>query len=390
MHTRTAGPSLELGEGLAPALPSIDDVRSVAGVVRRQIGAWFTDPYALDATRWGDAGMAYELEISPGALRLAGRELHPLQDVAHDAVPVERDELTLWDDLEELPEVALATRGTITEWSKRSRARMAYAIAGLDLSAWSDEGRRMLVMVTLTLPGEWESIAGTGADFKAIMRRFRARWEYELGPMRGIWKLEFHDRGAPHLHILTTVPPRIRGRQAYRWIARQWVAACDHQDVEQRARQLRAHDFSSEKRPNGCVDVVDQWSDQKKMAVYFNKHSAKTRDAKEYQHAVPTAWQRPGAGPGRFWGIWGLKPARARVCLSTRDAARARRIMVKIAQGRNADAQLRQLRAVGIPLSRARITRLRQSRRLTGMWILVNDGLEVSLQLARALSLERT
>lgn len=397
MHTQTASPATghELVAGLAPALdamapafPSLWDVQAVAAAVQRRIGhddtagRWSVDPH-----QWTDSAVAFELEVSPGVLRLRSRGLHAQPDLL---APARDPELVLWSDVPDVQEAPEGRRGVITEWSSRSRANMAATIGSLDLSDWNADGRRALMFITLTLPGEWQQVAPTGAAFKRIMDNFRRAWDRRLGKLMGVWKLEFQERGAPHLHILATAPARIGGRLAYKWIAQQWVAAVNHPDHEQRRLQLSAHDFSNEDHPTGCVEIVDQWADHKKLAVYFNKHSAKTRDAKEYQHNVPAQWRRPGAGPGRFWGVWGLKRATCRVPVSRVTAAKVLRIMRHVAEARNADQQLRVLRHAGIPVSRARLSRLRYPRRLAGMWILTNDGLQLALDIARSLSLERT
>ncbi|WP_234823995.1 hypothetical protein [Mycobacteroides abscessus] len=65
--------------------------------------------------------------------------------------------------------------------------------------------------------------------------------------------------------------------------------------------------------------------DPKRLAIYFTKHSSpNTHGDKEYQHIVPEAWQEPGHGPGRFWGVFGLRKAIAavEVCQDTYISAR--------------------------------------------------------------------
>jgi hypothetical protein len=63
--------------------------------------------------------------------------------------------------------------------------------------------------------------------------------------------------------------------------------------------------------------------DPKRLAVYFTKHSSPNLHGdKEYQHIVPELWQQPGHGPGRFWGVYGLKKALAVVEIA-QDASSA-------------------------------------------------------------------
>ena len=67
-------------------------------------------------------------------------------------------------------------------------------------------------MVTLTCPGDWESVAPDGASVKRHMVVWRKRFQREWGePARYIWKLEFQRRGAPHIH-LWMAPPHAAGR----------------------------------------------------------------------------------------------------------------------------------------------------------------------------------
>lgn len=47
-----------------------------------------------------------------------------------------------------------------------------------------------------------------------------------------------------------------------------------------------------------------------RLAIYFAKHSSPNLHGdKEYQYIVPELWRQPGRGPGRFWGVYGLKKA---------------------------------------------------------------------------------
>lgn len=64
------------------------------------------------------------------------------------------------------------------------------------------------------------------------------------------------------------------------------------------------------------------------MAIYFTKHSSPNLHGdKEYQHIVPELWRQPGRGPGRFWGVYGLKKAIAVVEVGQDAYLAARRIV---------------------------------------------------------------
>ncbi|WP_144268198.1 hypothetical protein [Demequina sp. NBRC 110055] len=414
-------------DGARPVLPGAADLEAVAHHVSTLLERPYSAPmWSPKASLWDDSEPAYELEISFGTLRARRRHQWVLPDVADDWHMVEGDEITLFELVDELADdSSQGTRGQITGWSKRSRARMAEACAQLDLGEWLDEPGA-LAMLTLTMPGNWKSLAGSGAEFKKIMKRFRDRWAYKLGELKCVWKLEFQERGAPHLHLLVRVPDEIDGRKPELWIADQWIAACGTVGAD--ARKQRAAHYPSANRPRGCLDIVDQWSDHRRIASYFNKHAAKTGDGKEYQHDVPELWQRPGKGPGRFWGYWGLERAREVVPVTRNAWMKIRRELRKLAEARNAAVQLRRLEHAGIPVARARLSRInagrmssierRELRRLRyrgdrleaqglelapdqaarldylerlraqpasnvgGMWVLVNDGLDLAVRLA--------
>ncbi|MDT5223540.1 MAG: hypothetical protein QOG19_947 [Mycobacterium sp.] len=161
-------------------------------------------------------------------------------------------------------------------------------------------------MVTMTYPGDWQSVAPDGASVKRHMALWRKRFQREWGePARYIWKLEFQRRGAPHIH-LWMAPPHTLGRsgRTFRdWLSQVWADIVAHPNPEQRARHLLA---------GTAVDILNglRACDPKRLASYFTKHSSPNKlGDKEYQHIVPVAWRQPGHGPGRFWGVHGLQRA---------------------------------------------------------------------------------
>jgi hypothetical protein len=219
----------------------------------------------------------------------------------------------------------------INDWSLRSRCNMAIRMNQLDTSTFAKwalkpalrkksvkqaDGTRVLVqpegprnaftlgqlgMVTLTLPGDWVKIAPTGRAFKRLVGNLRKKWERDIGEWRCLWKLEFQERGAPHLHILIFIPPMVKGEDFRAWLSDAWTNTCEIKDDEERRKHRLAGtavDFKASRMTNGNAIVG-----------YFLGHSSKTSDGKEYQHIVPEEWQAPGAGPGRFWGYTGLEIA---------------------------------------------------------------------------------
>ncbi|WP_235630512.1 hypothetical protein [Mycobacteroides abscessus] len=215
------------------------------------------------------------------------------------------------------------TGGVITEWSRKSRSSMCRTFAELDYSPLVESGR-VPAMVTLTYPGDWEVVAPDGASVKRHMVLWRKRFQREYGEAaRYIWKLEFQRRGAPHIHLWMAPPmsPGRSGRGFAQWLSETWAQVVDHPDAEQKARHRLA---------GTAIDVRNglRACDPKRLAIYFTKHSSPNLHGdKEYQHIVPELWQQPGRGPGRFWGVYGLKKAVAVVEVAQDAYLAARRII---------------------------------------------------------------
>jgi hypothetical protein len=224
----------------------------------------------------------------------------------------------------------------VTEWSRKSRSNMVKTFASLDWSPMIDldQAGRVPAMVTLTYPGAWEVVAPDGKTVKRHIQTFLLRYRRAWGePIIGAWKLEFQHREAPHIHIFMAPPHgRARGRGVgaaltfRHWLGVVWPAVVNHPDPVEYMKHMSVTGHSK------TVDYGEalKCSDPKRLAVYFGKHG-QYRD-KEYQNRVPELWQAPGAGPGRFWGYWGLKPLVAAVDLRPDDYELAARILRRYAE----------------------------------------------------------
>lgn len=372
----------------------------------------------------GTEGPRPLLTIAPGTVAIGWPDVarqERTRERAQEAARKRADDLARYraeyvDDPAELE----PTR-TVTAWSRKSRSRMTRRLAELDYGPLLRMGLR-LPMTTLTYPGDWEVVAPTGKAVKRHLDQFRKRFARAWGfDFTGIWKLEFQRRGAPHLHLWGPEPegragelrrltatryrPAVGDGLPYRaWLSVVWADIVDHPDPEQRRRH--------EKAGTG-VDFKEgaRMRDPRRLAIYFTKHGSFS--AKEYQHQVPELWQRPGAGPGRFWGYWGLEPATAGVELTPEAAVWAGRILRRYARAQGvtqqrtvrrvrggqltpaapevvtglAGAQLAAAYAADVP-DRARYRRVR--RRVTRLgngrgFLCVNDGPSLAAELARAL-----
>ena len=399
-----AGAGLDLGvldalaADLAPAaLPSRDDVQSVAARLRVRLGR--------EDAPWIEGDDIWALRVSPGTVALSHRKIAGLarsrwdedQDEerlpGHESYRVPGQQGVLFR-----PQLDEPTRDVIREWSGPSRRRMVRSIAELDLSAWEHDGGN-LAMVTFTLPDHWLLYAPCGCAFAWLWRRMRWRWEREVRtPWRCLWKREFQGRGAPHMHALMRVPALVeyagRTERFEDWARRTWAEVCRdglhrNEAVSPDERHAEAATEYAKHLSRG-VDL--SWSgmtyrDPRRIAVYFLKHSAKSTGSKEYQNQVPALWREAGS-VGRFWGASGLRPAVAEVYVSRETWNRVKRVLRHLAA---ADAwrieSSRARHGLGICEERCLCTRAgpkrrrRGSLRVGGGWVLMGDALRVAVQL---------
>lgn len=363
----------------------------------------------------------FRITVGPGVVRLSWTNPVRVEKTAERAVghherDVDDAKLQVRDDLaagdDHRAVVSLTRRsptendqrssgGVITEWSRKSRSSMCRTFAELDYSPLVESGR-VPAMVTLTYPGDWEAVAPDGASVKRHMMLWRKRFQREYGePARYIWKLEFQRRGAPHIHLWMAPPisPGRSGRGFAQWLSETWAQVVDHPDPAQKARHRLA---------GTAIDVRNglKACDPKRLAIYFTKHSSPNMNGdKEYQNVVPELWRQPGRGPGRFWGVYGLKKAAAVVEVAQDAYLAARRIVRRWSRNQAVygDSTSRFPTSVSPRTATRLVTRIgrgtgvvacRRVRRrrtlcnqggLAGGYALVNDGPSFAAQLATAL-----
>lgn len=379
-------------------------------------------PYAWD----GREGPIPQVQIFPGLVRLTAPDLGRREATANrrsDAPIIMRESDT---------ETDTGSR-KITEWSRKSRARMVATLAELDWAPMMINGD-LPAMITLTYPGMWEEVAGSGdcvkAHLNSFFRRFERAWNQRLV---GVWKLEFQSRGAPHVHILMCPPTGRAGasrKKKYEskladyhagltqarprwkptagdglvfrdWLGVVWADVVSHPDPVQREMHVRA---------GTAIDYSegDRARDPKRAAVYFGKHG--TFSEKEYQNRVPDVWIKSGQSVGRFWGVRGLKRAAGAATITGSEMLFLGRLLRRYGtRARVWDAErgyfsrpqmrsVRRWRAVrpwttpaGVYTARKFVERRTSVRvkRMTGSngsgFILVNDGPHLAKVLARAL-----
>jgi hypothetical protein len=426
------GQNSNSGENRAPAVPGL--------VICAKTGRLLVDPASVTVAdpafsqlspdeqhfpsshRVGEAAAAYDplpawdghegprarVTIAPGAVGLQRRDLARRERTAERDVDRQTKRVAelagqLRRDGEFTPPPP--PRREITGWSRKSRANMVRALCEIDYRALFARGRSP-AMVTLTYPGDWQTVAPSGAAVKAHLQELRHRYRRAWGTdMPGFWKQEFQRRGAPHFHILM-VPPTGRaesrsdaagvGLPFKQWLSVVWADIVDHPDPQEYLRHLAA---------GTGVDYQEgqRIRDPKRAAVYFSKHGAFR--AKEYQHIVPELWHQPGDGPGRFWGYWVLhrlvhavevSPADAvQVARTLRRWSRAQRTVhevraPRVRGGRVVPAEHEVIGLAGAQLLASRgqlrhrtVRRRVQRLRYGAGWVAVNDGPAMGIALAR-------
>lgn len=330
-------------------------------------------------------GPQWELTVGPGIFAVACR------DWARAERTEERARSARVKDVDAAVAAFVATgewpepptpRSSITSWSRKSRANMVKRFCELGYTPLYASGR-LPAVVTLTYPGDWQTVVPTGGELKRHMKALRKRFARAWGEEWAcVWKLEFQRRGAPHVHMLCTPPhgvARTTGERFAVWLSRSWAEVVDHPDPEQRRRHERA---------GTALDYAEglRATDPRRVAVYFTKHGLMA--AKEYQHHVPPEWSEPGTGPGRFWGVWNLHRAVRTVHVSPEDGIRAGRIARRWAKAQRRAHQTCKPRVDQIT-GRVRYRRSRSRVRLMTNgnrgWIAVHDGPAFAAALHRAL-----
>lgn len=321
-----------------------DAARAVAGLprTRRRVAGVGTGEHAQRV----QLGNVWRFEVAAGLIRLREYRASDWQDeLLSKSVCENADMESEADEDTALP----PKRGKVGVWSRKSRANMLVRMASLDYAPLFEGGRKP-VMLTLTLPKQWEEIAPDNEAWRAILRRFMARYEHAWGHrMRYVWKREFQRRGAPHLHILMTPPEgrtRGDGKRFGEWVGPVWAQSCLPADydarVDEQRNRYREHAMTGVEREEVDLDAIDaeyvalvarelglhekigahiaeggNLTDPMRIAAYFAKHGL--FEAKSYQNAAPELWRESGKGVGRYWAIAGLEDTTVAVDVSADD-----------------------------------------------------------------------
>ena len=336
--------------------------------VRQGIG--FAVPLAIQTQRVADSfgkpsrehGAPLEdrnyLEINPGLLRIKRKLARPSKHLSSPS-----------------------KRKAISQWSPKSRANMVARFSSLDYTEMFSKSDPIPVMLTLTYPGDWLTVAPTAKASKAHLANFKKRFEREYKvPFYGLWRAEFQRRGAVHFHVFCVAPvavPRFRD-----WVAKTWADVVAHPVPSERAKHLKA---------GTAVDyALGSTADSpKRIAVYFAKHSSPNTGKKEYQNHPPLEWTARGT-VGRFWGYWHLTPKSEFVELLNGDAILASRI---IRRWHRAKRVCVKKKVVRVNQRTGEITHRwvnRRVRRFNGVsgFLATEASLQIAKSIARAIALK--
>ena len=167
------------------------------------------------------------------------------------------------------PDVKDRTRGEVTEFSARSRQRLAFVAANTECE--------FRTMITLTYPREYPS---DGKQVKTHLHRFLTWLHRDRGKCSVLWFLEFQERGAPHVHILADfrIPRKSDLRRGLRFrVSGAWYRIVGSGDSRHLAAGTR-------------TETIRKKDGARRYAV---KYAMKMR-----QKRVPVGYRNVG----RFWG----------------------------------------------------------------------------------------
>lgn len=211
----------------------------------------------------------YWMEQTPGSIQVRASQYDPL---------VRRRSAALGGE-------GVGTRGRIAGFSGDSRERLLRRAVSLP---WEEAvGPGGIGMVTFTYPQVFPT---DGQLAKAQLKRMYERWRARYAKPKGMWKMEFQRRGAPHFHCFVGLPEPEDDLRA--WLLGQWYEVVGSGD---------------ERHLYNGVDI-SRWrwgtlgENRSRVGEYFARHGAK--GWKSYQNRVPEGY----VSPGQFWGVWGLKP----------------------------------------------------------------------------------
>ncbi len=192
---------------------------------------------------------------------------------------------------------------------------------------------RLPMLLTLTYPGDWQTVAPDGKTAKRHLAVFRRRFQRKFGKLFAVWVMEWQRSGSPHFHLMLAIDVT-RQNEIRAWIAQNWADIVAHPDPRERRKHERA---------GTQLKHSEHGLNPRVAAIYFVKHAAPGKGAKWYQKVPPQLWKDAGS-VGRLWGYWGLTPMTVVAPLSVTDAKYAARRLRKWDQKERGPQRVRVMR----------------------------------------------
>lgn len=186
----------------------------------------------------------------------------------------------------------------ITVWTRKSRREAFRTFSAVE---WPEA----MAFISLTYPGDISLSPKTGSEGQKHLGAFRRRWERRFGVFIGGWKREFQKRGSLHYHLWLRWPEGVTEADLSAWVHQAWHSIAGQGEL--------AHLYYGAK--------VETWEGN--PSRYVLKEMGVS--SKLYQSEVPAWFTKPG----RFWGLWGLKPDWQTVSEDYGEAVHVRRTVMR-------------------------------------------------------------
>lgn len=331
----------------------------------------------------GEGFKRYTLTISGGLLKVVVNDIrsgNPTEpDGIVDGSDISDDPALRVFDPVDIDEDDPDSANVVDGFSRRSRNRCRAAGASLDWAGAKRPGT-ILLMVTLTYPGDWRACAPTPDHVLRHRRAFEMRFQRAAGyPVAAMWKREFQERGAPHLHLFGWFPSRVAGVHLTDWVSSAWFEVVKSGDP----LHLLA---------GTGVDYKQtlRMTDPSRVGNYFASYATE-KGYKDYQNHAPPDWTNPNGSVGRYWGYVGLERLGVDVAISETDMIQIERILrgVLAAQKRTHRTRFSTKGARPDGMRRRMVNKRYRLSTLkgtgSGFMFLTNDGAALAARIAGAL-----
>lgn len=208
--------------------------------------------------------------VKPVGRLIVSDNLICIADLFKQSLDCEYYDIDDGSEVEKLTHQEGGVRGSITEFSRQSQARLMKKLA-----CWRPFGQ--VIIVTLTYPRQFPNSRRAGQDFERFRRHLRQRYP----ELAGMWKLEYQKRGAPHYHMVLETGRTAFSLSHFRaWLDQTWIQS---------------------RRSNVLARTQAAWArDPSRAKYYLAKEVGKTaQSSKAWRNRINQATEDHY---GRFWG----------------------------------------------------------------------------------------